>query len=125
MNIVQDTQTAIQTALVDNDMVAAMIFIASAAAGQILHSVKKWLEGEHWACSNVKRTIAAMIGNLSGMIIFIQTGVLAPLMSLPNGTFSIILFGFMNGFAADSGLNKGTRKVLSDDERAAKRAQGG
>lgn len=101
------------------DVLAALIFCAAALAGQVLHGLKKWGDGEDWMLSNFRRTVGAMIGNIGGMAVFIQTGVLGPLMAVPNGTFALILFGFMNGFTSDSALNKGSKKIWSDDERAA------
>jgi hypothetical protein len=108
------------------DAIAAGLFIASAIAGQLGHGVKQSLEGEttcvDWFRRDLKRTLAAMIGNLFGMIIFIQTGVLGPMLELgPKGFFAIILFGISNGFSSDSALNKSTRASWTDEERAARK----
>ena len=108
-----------QAILSSPDVVAALIFCAAALAGQFIHTVKKWAEGQNWILPNFRRTVGAFIGNIVGMAAFIQTGVLAPMMSLPNGTFAIVLFGFMNGFTSDSALNKGTNKVSMEDQQAA------
>jgi hypothetical protein len=107
------------------DAVAAGLFIASAIAGQLAHGIKQSLEGEtscvEWFRRDFRRTLAAMIGNVFGMIIFIQTGVLGPMLELgPKGFFAIILFGISNGFSSDSALNKSTRAAWTDDERAAR-----
>ncbi|MDA8260208.1 MAG: hypothetical protein M0Z99_32020 [Betaproteobacteria bacterium] len=109
----------IKTILANPDVLAALIFCIAAVIGQMLHAVKKWADGESWVLSNFRRTIGAVIGNMVGMVVFIQTGVLGPIMAQPNGLFALILFGVTNGFTSDSALNKGTRKVLTDDERAA------
>ena len=112
----------IQTMLKNPDILAALIFCAAALFGQVLHAIKKWGDGEDWVLSNLRRTVGAVIGNMVGMVVFIQTGVLAPIMAQPNGLFAIVLFGIYNGFSADSALNKGTRKVLTPEERAEARA---
>ena len=97
----------------NQDAIAALVFCASAVVGQVLHSVKKWLEGDSakpftWITSDLRHTVAAMIGNVGGMIVFIQTGVLGPIAAQPNGWWALFLFGFMNGFSFDSGLNRAT-----------------
>lgn len=102
------------------DVAAAIIFIIAAGAGQVLHAVKKWAEGEvdcvlDWYRKNARRTVGAVIGNGAGMLIFIQTGVLGPMLQLPNGWWALILFGFMNGFSTDSALNKATH--AAEDEK--------
>lgn len=107
------------------DAAAAIIFCLSAVAGQILHAVKKWADGEvespiAWITNGLRRSVGAMIGNLGGMIVFIQTGVLGPILALPNGWWAIFLFGFMNGFTADSALNKAKRQAWTEEQRAAK-----
>ncbi len=107
-----------QTILKNPDILAALIFCASALSGQVLHAIKKWGDGEQWILSEPRRTVGAIIGNMVGMVVFIQTGVLAPIMAQPNGLFALVLFGLTNGFTSDSALNKGTRKVLTDEERA-------
>lgn len=96
------------------DALAALIFCCSAGVGQIMHALKKWADGDvdspfAWLTSGLRRTVGAMIGNLGGMIVFVQTGVLGPLLAMPNGWWAIFLFGFMNGFTADSALNKATK----------------
>ena len=106
------------------DVQAAALFCLSACLGQFLHFVKKWAEGQEWVLSNLRRTIGAAIGNIGGMVVFIQTGVLGPLMALPNGMFAVAMFGFINGFSLDSALNKGTKKIWTDEERAAAAEKG-
>lgn len=104
------------------DAAAAIIFCLSAAVGQTLHAIKKWADGEtsspfSWLTTGLRRTVGAVIGNLGGMLVFIQTGVLGPILALPNGWWAIFLFGFMNGFTADSALNKSARAEWSEDQR--------
>jgi hypothetical protein len=41
----------------------------------------------------------------------------------PNGWWALFLFGFMNGFTADSALNKATRAAWTPEERALAKAQ--
>lgn len=99
------------------EIIAAVIFCAAAIIGQICHALKKWAADEVdtpalWFTTGVKRTIAALAGNIGGMLVFIQTGVLSPMLTQPNGWWAIFLFGFLNGFSADSGLNKATKSVL-------------
>jgi hypothetical protein len=109
--------------IVDNkDVIAAAIFCLSAAFGQCMHAVKKWADGDvhspvAWLIGNVRRTVGAFIANAGGMLLFIQTGVLGPLMAAPSGWWALFLFGFMNGFTADSALNKATREVWDADKR--------
>ena len=109
----------------NENAIAAMIFCASAGIGQILHAVKRWSDGDvdsplAWLTSGLRRTVGAVIGNIGGMVVFIQTGVLGPMLALPNGWWAIFLFGFMNGFTADSALNKGVRSAWTDAERKEK-----
>lgn len=106
------------------DAAAAIIFCVSATIGQVMHAVKKWADGEvasplAWITSGLRRTVGALMGNLGGMIVLIQTGVLGPVLALPNGWWAIFLFGFMNGFTADSALNKTTRAAWTPEQRNA------
>lgn len=106
------------------DVAAAIIFCLSALPGQVLHGIKKWADGEvdcilSWYTQNGRRTVSALIGNAAGMLIFIQTGVLTPIYQAPNGWWALVLFGFMNGFSADSALNKAQRAQWTDEQRAA------
>lgn len=99
----------------NQDALAALIFCCSAGIGQVMHALKKWADGDvdgpfAWLTTGLRRTVGALIGNLGGMIVFVQTGVLGPLLTMPNGWWAIFLFGFMNGFTADSALNKATRE---------------
>jgi len=95
----------------DNPAVAAaVIFCVAAVIGQIMHGVKKSLDGEvsciEWFSKGIGRTLSAMIGNGGGMLLFIQSGALETVYQGQNGWWHLILFGLMNGFAADSALNK-------------------
>lgn len=99
--------------------IATLAFCLAAGGGQVLHAVKKWSEGavpslQDWLFGNPRRTVAAMIGNGAGMLIFIQTGVLGPLSSVPNGWWAVVLFGFMNGYSADSALNRATKQANAE-----------
>lgn len=95
------------------DIHAAIVFCVAAAIGQFAHAMKKWGDGEvgspfEWLTTNLRHTVSAAIGNLGGMILFIQTGVLGPMTAQAEGWWAIFLFGFMNGFSTDSALNKTT-----------------
>lgn len=107
----------------DHDLLAALIFCVAAGAGQLLHAVKKWTDGEAtfagWFQDSPRRTVGAIIGNGTGMLLFIQTGVLGPIAAQPNGWWALCLFGLMNGFSTDSALNKATREQWSTEQRAA------
>ena len=113
-------ETTINTILNDKTTVNAIIFCLAAALGQVLHAVKKWADGEvgnplDWLTQSVRHSVSAMIGNMGGMIAFVATGVLDPM--TPG---ALVIFGLMNGFTADSALNKATRTAWTDAERAAK-----
>lgn len=108
--------TTIQTVLKDPSVLNAAVFCIAAVGGQILHTVKKWTEGEAWVMENWKRTVGAVTGNLIGMIGFISTGVLDDMTKIA----SVIALGIFMGFSADSAINKGTRTEWTPQERAAK-----
>lgn len=112
-------QATIQTILNDKTTVNAIIFCLAAGLGQALHAAKKWADGEvenplDWLTQNVKRSVSALIGNMGGMIAFIATGVLDPMTPGP-----LVIFGLMNGFTADSALNKATRTAWTPEQRDA------
>lgn len=105
--------------LADKATQNAILFCLAATLGQVLHAIKKWADGEidnpiAWWTTNLRRTVSAVIGNLGGMIAFIATGVLDPL--TPG---ALLIFGLMNGFSADSALNKATRSAWTPEQRAA------
>lgn len=107
-------QDMIQTVVADPGVRNGVLFASAAIVGQILHGVKKWAEGEDIMFSNPKRTVAAIIGNLSAIL-----GAMA--MGLDNLSISqAILAGATLGLAADSVLNKGERKVWPAEKRAKK-----
>ncbi len=110
---------AILDKMFDNpDFWGAVLFCLSAGVGQVLHFIKKWAEGDAgWVTTNIRRSVAAAIGNLGGMIVFIQTGVLGPILQLPNGPWAVFLFGFLNGFTADSALNKSLREAEQKEKQ--------
>lgn len=106
------------------EVAAAIIFCVSAGLGQVVHGVKKWAEGEvnciaHWFTKDARRTVGAIIGNGASIFLFIQAAPLGPIYQVPNGWWALILFGFMNGFSADSALNKTTREQWTAEQRAA------
>lgn len=110
------------------DVAAALLFCVTAVGGQVLHAIKKWGDGEveciaDWFRTGIRGTVSAMIANVAGMLLFVQTGILTAIYQAQHGWWALILFGFMNGFTSDSGLNKGIRKVWTPEERAAKNAQ--
>lgn len=107
---------AAQTVLKDPSVLNAVVFACAAVVGQVLHAVKKLLEGEVWVLGNVKRTIAAVIGNFMAIAAFLA----APnaLSGMQVGT--ILAFGLFMGFSADSVINKGVRKPWTEEERAKK-----
>lgn len=115
----------LQAILNDTTTINAIIFCLAAALGQVLHAVKKWADGEvdnplEWVTQSARHSVSAMIGNLGGMIAFVATGVLDPM--TPG---ALVIFGLMNGFTADSALNKASRTAWTDVERAAKTTEPG
>lgn len=107
--------TAIQTVLKDPSTANAVIFCAAAAAGQLLHAVKKWCEGYQWVTANPRATVGAIIGNVTGMVGFVATGALDDITKI--GT--VIALGAFMGLSADSVLNKGAKEVWTQEERDA------
>ena len=99
-------QDLVQTVVNDPGVRNSVLFAGSAIAGQILHVVKKWAEGEKWVFSNPRRTVAAIIGNISGIVAALTVA------GVDNLTIAQCLAaGVTLGLSADSLLNKGTRKV--------------
>ena len=108
---------SIQTVLADPSVRNAAWFATAAIAGQTLHAVKKWAEGESWVMGNFRRTIGAISGNIAGIVGFVATGALDDMSKI--GT--VIALGAFMGFSADSALNKGGgRQEWTPEERAAK-----
>ena len=110
----------------NKEFVAAVLFAWSALIGQMFHAVKKSLEDDmdciHWFRSDFRRSVAAMIGNFFGVVIFVQSGVVVDVFTGPHGGWwGVILFGLMNGFSADSALNKAQREQWTDEQRAARK----
>lgn len=116
-----NSMPTLQQVFDNKDFVAALIFIGAAGVGQFFHAVKKWAMDKNvdcmmdWFTKDKKRTVLAIFGNLGGMVVFIGTGVLGPILVQPNGWWALILFGFTNGFSADSALNK---SITSDGEES-------
>jgi hypothetical protein len=106
----------IQTVVADPGVRNAVLFTAAALAGQAIHGIKKWTAGEEWMFANLKRTVAAVIANLTAVVAAIQLG-------LDNLTLSQLLAaGVTLGLSADTLVNKGVRKPWSEDQREAKSA---
>lgn len=107
----------------NKDVAAAIIFCLAAVVGQIMHGVKKSLDGETtciaWFRTGLARTLSAVVGNAGGMLMFIQTGVLGTIYQAPNGWWALVLFGLTNGFSADSALNKSMRSAWTPEQRDA------
>ena len=100
--------------LKDQQVVNALIFTLAAGAGQLLHAIKKWSDGEAWVLANLRRTVGAVIGNLTGIIGFITTGALDGMK-----VGALIALGIFMGLSADSILNKGSRAEWTDEQRKA------
>jgi len=106
---------SIQLALKDPSILNAVVFCACAGIGQILHAVKKWTEGYQWVTANPRQTVAAIIGNMTGMFGFISTGSLDEISKI--GT--VVSLGIFMGLSADSVLNKGSKEVWTQEQREA------
>ena len=98
-------QTAIQTVLDNPTVLNASLFCVAAMVGQIFHAIKKWAEGYDWIMGNFRRTVGAIIGNITGMVGFISSGTLDNIGSMG----ALIAFGLFMGLSADSVLNSGSR----------------
>lgn len=112
-------QAAMKSILNDPAVINAVLFCCAAALGQVLHALKKWADGEvssplDWITVSLRHSVGALIGNLGGMIAFVGSGVLEPM-----APGALVIFGLMNGFSADSALNKATRTAWTPEERAA------
>lgn len=108
-------QDMIQAVVADRAVMNEVLFASSAIVGQILHAIKKWAEGDDVMFSNIRRTVAAIIGNLTAII-----GAMA--MGLGNLDISqAILAGLTLGLAANSVLNRGARREWSKERREAKK----
>jgi len=107
---------AAQKVLEDQSVLNAVAFASAAIAGQVLHALKKWAEGEEWVFVNAKRTIGAVVANFVAIVGFISTGALD---SMPK-IATVLALGLFMGFSADSAINKGVRKPWTDEERALK-----
>ena len=104
----------IQSILKDPSVANSVLFCAAAVAGQLGHAVKKWTEGESWILSNWKRTVGAVLTNIVGMAGFVSTGALDEITKVA----TIIALGLFMGFSSDSAINKGSRAVWTDADRA-------
>jgi len=107
---------AAQKVLADPSVMNAVAFASAAIGGQVLHALKKWAEGEAWLLVNAKRTVGAVIANFIAIAGFISTGALDEITKIA----TVLALGLFMGFSADSAINKGGRKVWTDEEREAK-----
>lgn len=100
----------------DPSIAHAGIFCAAATAGQFFHALKKWSDGYQWITANPRATVGAIVANLMGMATFVGSGSLDSITAA--GT--LIAFGLSWGFSADAAANKGSQRIWTDEERAAK-----
>lgn len=103
---------AIQTTLADPTVLNSTLFCVAALLGQVLHAVKKWAEGYKYTRASIKRTIAAFIGNITGIIGFVSTGALDG-----TQTGTVIALGMFMGLSANSIINKSTRPEWTEEQR--------
>lgn len=103
---------AIQTTLSDPTVLSSTLFCIAAVFGQVLHAVKKWAEGYQYTRASIKRTIAALIGNITGVIGFVSTGALE---GTQVGT--VIALGMFMGLSANSVINKSVRPEWTAEQR--------
>ena len=104
---------------VDPGLLHAGIYVASAIAGQLFYAVKQWADGANDAIldqflSNPRRTVGAVIGNLTAMVAVIAV---LPLADMP--VSAAVITGFLQGISADSVLNKSLRKPWTTEQREA------
>lgn len=106
----------------NHDTAAAVLFGLAAMLGQVMHGIKKGLDGDNgmtcvqWFRIGARRTLSAMLGNFMGYIIVLQSGILTAIYEANNGWWALLLFGVMNGFSADSAINKATKKIEDQDK---------
>lgn len=105
----------------DADTLHAVIYIAAATLGQVLHAIKKahgdgdvdtmaqWFSGNPW------RTAAAVISNLGVTLTVVSTGAPANLT-----LFQIVIMGTLAGLGTDAAVNKSGRTQWTGAERAEK-----
>lgn len=100
----------------DKSVANALLLIVGAGLGQCLFWVSRWANGEQWVMCNFRRTVAAMIGNITALAALLAAGTTDG-MSVAAAFFS----GLTLGVAADSLLNKGARKEWTDEQREEKK----
>ena len=102
----------IQTVLQDKSILNASLYVGGCCIGQCCYWINRWAQGEEWVLVNLRRTVAAITGNLGIMAGFLSLG------GVDGLTIGAALFmGVFQGIAADSILNKGQRKVWSAEEK--------
>lgn len=104
---------AVQSVLQDKSVLNGACYIAGCGIGQGIYWVNRWAVGENWVLVNFKRTVAAVTGNLGIMAGFLSLGSVDTL-----SVGAALFMGVFQGIAADSILNKGSRKIYTDEERA-------
>ncbi len=103
---------SIQSVLQDKSILNAVVYCAGSVIGQVIFWITRWANNEKWVMVNFKRTVAAVTSNFGVMAGLV---VLVPLDTISLG---LALFtGITQGIALDSMVNKGTRKVLTEEER--------
>ncbi len=107
-----------QQLLSDPALTNALLYILTAAMGQMFYAVNQWARKEIDCVMDRFRhdprsSVAAILGNITAII-----GVVAalPLSEMP--VSAVIITAFFQGISADSVLNKNARKVWTDEERA-------
>ena len=103
----------------DKALLHAGLYIVAAFAGQLFYAVKQWADGEvdcvwHQFSTNPRRTVGAVIGNMTGMVTIVAA---LDLSAMPMS--AVVIMAFLQGISADSVLNKSKRIVWSDAERVA------
>lgn len=107
---------AVQTVLQDRTLLNAGCYMVGCFLGQVIFWITRWANDEQWVTANFKRTVAAIGSNIGIMAGFVAMG------SLESAALGTALFvGLTQGIAADSIINKGTRKVFTEEEREEER----
>ena len=102
--------------LSDKSVLNACLYVVGAVIGQLFYWVYRWSEGEEWVLVNFRRTVAAVIVNVGSMAAVVAAG------TVDNMTVAAAFAtGVTLGIAADSVINKGTRKQWTKKEREEKK----
>lgn len=102
----------------DKTHLAQLVFLAGAILGQVMFWLKRWAQDEKPIMGYVKRTVAAVIGNFTGVVTILVSGALGTMS--PEAAFS---YGIFLGISADSVLNRGERKEWPDVKREDEKRQ--